>query len=60
MNHHVFRQILPVFPLDPSGMRMVNQPFSVNMYYSSPILLAKSNIEKLNFCQVSNVVCDGS
>ena len=39
---------------------MVNQPFSVNMYYSSPILLTKSNIEKLNFCQVSNVACDGS
>ena len=30
------------------------------MYYSSPILLAKSNMEKLNFSQVSNVVCDGS
>ena len=41
-------------------MCMVEQPFSVNMYYSSPILLAKSNIEKLNFCHVSNVVCDGS
>ena len=39
---------------------MVEHPLSVNMYYSSPILLAKSNIEKLNFCQVSNVVCDGS
>jgi len=39
---------------------MVNRPFSVNMYYSSPILLAKSNMEKLNFCQFSNVVCDGS
>ena len=41
-------------------MRMVKRPVSVNMYYSSPILLAKSNMEKLNFCQVSNVVCDGS
>ncbi len=39
---------------------MVKRPLSVNMYYSSPILLAKSNIEKLNFCQVSNVICDGS
>ena len=39
---------------------MVERAFSVNMYYSNPILLAKSNIEKLNFCQVSNVVCDGS
>ena len=39
---------------------MVERAFSVNMYYSSPILLAKSNIEKLNFCHVSNVVCDGS
>ena len=39
---------------------MVNLSNSVNMYCSSPILLAKSNIEKLNFCQVSNVVCDGS
>ena len=39
---------------------MVEREFSVNMYYSSPIRLAKSNIEKLNFCQVSNVVCDGS
>ena len=42
------------------GSCMVERAFSVNMYYSSPILLAKSNIEKLNFCQVSNVVCDGS
>ena len=41
-------------------MCMVERAFSVNMYYSSPILLAKSNMEKLNFCQVSNVVCDGS
>ena len=39
---------------------MVKRVFSVNMYYSSPILLAKSNMEKLNFCQVSNVICDGS
>ena len=39
---------------------MVERTIFVNMYYSSPILLAKSNIEKLNFCQVSNVICDGS
>ena len=39
---------------------MVNLSNSVNMYYSSPILLAKSNMEKLNFCQFSNVICDGS
>ena len=39
---------------------MVERAFSVNMYYSRPIFLAKFNIEKLNFCQVSNVVCDGS
>jgi hypothetical protein len=39
---------------------MVERPFSVNMYYSSPIRLTKSNIEKLNFCHFSNVVCDGS
>ncbi len=39
---------------------MVELAISVNMYYSSPILLAKSNIEKLNFCQFSNVVCDRS
>ena len=45
---------------DPLRMRMVEPSFSVNMYYSSPILLAKSNIEKLNFCHFSNVVCDGS
>ena len=41
-------------------MCMVERAFSVNMYYSRPMRLAKSNIEKLNFCQVSNVVCDGS
>ena len=45
---------------DPSRICTVEWALSVNMYYSSPILLAKSNIEKLNFCQVSNVVCDGS
>ena len=39
---------------------MVNLPNSVNMYYSRPMRLAKSNIEKLNFFQFSNVVCDGS
>ena len=39
---------------------MVERAFSVNMYYSRPMRLAKSNMEKLNFCQVSNVVCDGS
>ena len=47
-------------PFDPLRMRIVEPSFSVNMYYSSPILLAKSNIEKLNFCHFSNVVCDGS
>ena len=41
-------------------MCMVNLSIFVNMYYSRPMRLAKSNIEKLNFCQVSNVVCDGS
>ena len=58
--HHVFRRILPVFSLDPSRICTVEWALSVNMYYSSPILLAKSNIEKLNFCHFSNVVCDGS
>ena len=41
-------------------MCMVEHPLSVDMYYSQPCLLAKSNIEKLNFCHFSNVVCDGS
>ena len=41
-------------------MCMVKLAFFVNMYYSRPMRLAKSNMEKLNFCQVSNVVCDGS
>ena len=41
-------------------MRTVEHRFFVDMYYSNPILLAKSNMEKANFCQVSNVVCDGS
>ena len=45
---------------DPSRMCTVKRPVSVDMYYSRPILLAKSNIEKLNFCHFSNVVCDGS
>ena len=44
----------------PSRMCMVNLSKFVNMYYSRPMRLAKSNIEKLNFCQFSNVVCDGS
>lgn len=39
---------------------MVERTIFVDMYYSRPMRLAKSNIEKLNFCQVSNVVCDGS
>ena len=39
---------------------MVELAIFVNMYYSSPMRLAKSNIEKLNFCQFSNVVCGGS
>ena len=39
---------------------MVEWTIFVNMYYSSPMRLAKSNIEKLNFCQFSNVICDGS
>ena len=39
---------------------MVELSNSVNMYYSRPMRLAKSNMEKLNFCQFSNVVCDGS
>ena len=39
---------------------MVNLSIFVNMYYSRPMRLAKSNIENLNFCQFSNVVCDGS
>ena len=30
------------------------------MYYFHPILLAKSNIAKQNFCQFFNVICDGS
>ena len=30
------------------------------MYYFHPILLAKSNIAKLYFCQFFNVICDGS
>ena len=32
----------------------------VNMYYLHPILLCKSNIAKQNFCQLFNVICDGS
>ena len=39
---------------------MVESSFSVNMYYTQPILLDKSNIENANFCQFSNVVSDGS
>jgi len=41
-------------------MCMVEHPLSVDMYYSQPCLLAKFNMEKLNFCHFSNVVCDGS
>ena len=39
---------------------MVELAIFVNMYYSRPMRLAKSNMEKLNFCQFSNVICDGS
>ena len=41
-------------------MRTVERPFSVNMYYSNPIRLAKSNMENAKICHFSNVVCDGS
>jgi len=47
-------------PLTPLRACLEKHPVSVNMYYSHPILLAKSNMEKLNFCHFSNVVCDGS
>ncbi len=30
------------------------------MYYSNPILLAKSNNPKQKTCQFFNVICDGS
>ena len=45
---------------DPSRICTVEWARPVNMYYSSPIRLAKSNMEKANFCHFSNVVCDGS
>ena len=45
---------------DPSQLRTVERHISVNMYYSSPILLAKYNIEKLKICQFFNVINDGS
>ena len=41
-------------------MRKVKRPVSVNMYDSQPILLAKSNIEKLNLCHFVNVISDRS
>jgi len=40
-------------PFDPLRMCMGKRTFSVDMYYSSPILLAKSNREKLNFSHFS-------
>ncbi len=57
---HVSPRFIRGRALDLSRMRTVERRFFVDMYYSSPILLAKSNMEKANFCQVSNVVCDGS
>jgi hypothetical protein len=38
----------------------MEKPFSVNMYYSSPIPFDQIHHAKQNLCQVSNVICDGS
>lgn len=48
------------FSKHPLRIHTVKRCFFVNMYYSQPILLAKSNIAKQNFCQFFNVVSDGS
>ena len=52
--HHVFRRILPafpLFPLDPSRICTVEWALSVNMYHSNPSRLAKANMEKLIFAR---------
>ena len=51
---------LLIFLNYPLRICTVKDYFSVIMYYSQPILLAKSNSEKQNFCQFFNVVSDGS
>ena len=48
------------FSNHPLRIHTVERRFFVNMYYSQPILLDRSNIEKANFCQFFNVVSDGS